>query len=524
MGGGSYNIISGCNSSCNVLVGGRCNSIKGCSTNSSYNGVSFIGGGSFNMVTKCHSSILGGIHNTASDNYSIILGGESNSINTLYTGSSNNFIGIGYLNIITGSSYNNTIVGGTFNKISGSLCGILPSQHNFIGGGNFNTMCLHQNSNGNTIGGGYSNTIRVCSTVYCNTDYSAPGINTIGGGSSNSIYHCARHYCYLNGSEARNTISGGAVNKICFNSVSTIGGGRFNTIICNGAYNTIGGGNNNKICTTRGSSILGGCNNCMCFVTTNTNNVSNAIVGGYNNKIGMGDDCVCYNTIGGGYQNQICCCSSYNFIAGRGNCAGGGASNNGSDNSAIFGCSNRSCGAFNFVAGATNNTSTYNYVAILGTYGKTSTNNNQLMTCCICAYGSLSKASGTFTIDHPNPKKESEYNLKHSFVESPTAGDNVYRWEIDIDDTLQGEIILPEYYRYLNENSQVWVNPVDNLGRAFGIVNISATKVKITTSDPGKFNILVIGTRKDKAAVEAWKGVEVKKTKEEKLNYKNGLK
>ena len=142
------------------------------------------------------------------------------------------------------------------------------------------------------------------------------------------------------------------------------------------------------------------------------------------------------------------------------------------------------------------------------------------MVCCICALGALSKASGTFTIDHPNPCKTETHHLKHSFVESPTAGDNVYRWEVDIDDTLQGEVILPEYYRYLNENSQVWINPVDNLGRAFGIVNISATKVKITTSDPGKFNVLVIGTRKDKAAVEAWKGVEVLKTEEEKLNYK----
>ena len=170
-----------------------------------------------------------------------------------------------------------------------------------------------------------------------------------------------------------------------------------------------------------------------------------------------------------------------------------------------------------------NNTigSSYNRTAILGTYGKTATADDQLMVCCICAFGSLSKASGTFTIDHPNPCKTATHHLKHSFVESPTAGDNVYRWEVDIDDTLHGEIVLPEYYRYLNENSQVWINPVNNLGRAFGIVNISATKVKITTSDPGKFNVLVIGTRKDKAAVEAWKGVEIKKTKEEKLNNRN---
>ena len=37
-------------------------------------------------------------------------------------------------------------------------------------------------------------------------------------------------------------------------------------------------------------------------------------------------------------------------------------------------------------------------------------------------------------------------------------------------------------------------------------------------------NVLVVATRKDKAAVEAWKGVEVLKTKEEKINYQNQLK
>ena len=86
--------------------------------------------------------------------------------------------------------------------------------------------------------------------------------------------------------------------------------------------------------------------------------------------------------------------------------------------------------------------------------------------------GSLTKASGTFKIDHPNPCKSATHNLQHSFVESPTAGDNLYRFEVEIGEDLEGEIILPEYYRYLNENSQVWVNPMDNLGRAFGIVNL----------------------------------------------------
>ena len=168
--------------------------------------------------------------------------------------------------------------------------------------------------------------------------------------------------------------------------------------------------------------------------------------------------------------------------------------------------------------------SSHLYSAILGTYSKTSTACNTTFMCNVCVFGSLSKASGTFTIDHPNPCKSATHNLHHSFVESPTAGDNLYRFEVEIGEDLQGEIILPEYYRYLNENSQVWVNPVDNLGRAFGVVNLSATKIKITSSDPGKYNVLVVGTRKDKAAVEAWKGVETLKNAGELENYKNSSK
>jgi len=518
IGAGNANIICS-NGNCSVIGGGTLNKICGSS-------VSFIGGGSNNTVNACHSAILGGIHNTASDSFSVILGGETNKINTSYTGSGNNFIGIGFFNKITGSTHNNFIGGGSANTISGSNCGILPSKHNSILGGESNTICAFQNSNHNTIGGGLTNRICVYSTVYTDNGYYSANGNHIGGGSNNTISICGRAGFYYCGDGGTNFIGGGFINRICCNSQSSIVGGYVNVICCSGVHNSIVGGYNNVIRASRGSSILGGCQNKMCSNSTTLYNENqlNAIVGGRCNAIGCGDADVCYNTIGGGLCNRICCNSCYNFVAGCSNCAGAGSSTNNSQNSALFGKLNRSCGDNNFVAGCNNSTSTYNQAAILGTYGKTSTTSNQTMVCTLCVLGSLSKSSGTFTIDHPNSCKSATHNLHHSFVESPTAGDNIYRWEIDIDDTLQGEVILPEYYRYLNENSQVWINPVDNLGRAFGIVNISATKVKITTSDPGKFNILVVGTRKDKAAIKAWKGVETLKNEEEITNYKSQFK
>ena len=402
----------------------------------------------------------------------------------------------------------------------GTCVNVIPC-NNTIVSGQSNTIRVTQRTNHNVIGGGRLNVI--CSIGACdNNEYISPGNNTIGGGNGNKIFVCSRAAFGTQGAAGGNVINGGLSNKICCASHSLIAGGGVNCIICCGWNNNIGGGQYNIICNQAGSSILGGCSNTICAVgAIQDQHHTNTIVGGNSNSIGAGDGCAIQNTVGGGSGNKICCCGVANFVAGCNNCLGAGSSTNNSRFSAVFGCNNKTCADHNLMAGYNNTiASSYDRTAILGTYGKTATANDQLMVCCICAFGSLSKASGTFTIDHPNPSKTETHHLKHSFVESPTAGDNVYRWEVDIDDTLQGEIILPEYYRYLNENSQVWINPVNNLGRAFGIVNISATKVKITTSDPGKFNILVIGTRKDKAAVEAWKGVEVKKTKEEKLNYK----
>ena len=44
--------------------------------------------------------------------------------------------------------------------------------------------------------------------------------------------------------------------------------------------------------------------------------------------------------------------------------------------------------------------------------------------------GTLTKTTGSFKIDHPDPEKINTHNLYHSFVESPTAGDNLYRYRV----------------------------------------------------------------------------------------------
>ena len=125
----------------------------------------------------------------------------------------------------------------------------------------------------------------------------------------------------------------------------------------------------------------------------------------------------------------------------------------------------------------------------------------------LCVIGNVVKGSGSFKISHPDPLKTKTLDLVHSFVESPTAGDNIYRYKILIKDGV-GEIELPEYYKYLNEDTQVWVSPINEFGIGYGEVNEDMTKIIIKANLDIEYNVLIIGTRKDAHAKKYWKGTE----------------
>ncbi len=130
--------------------------------------------------------------------------------------------------------------------------------------------------------------------------------------------------------------------------------------------------------------------------------------------------------------------------------------------------------------------------------------------------GSLSKNSGSFDIPHPDPAKASEgWHLRHSFVESPTRGDNIYRWRVDVEGG-SAVITLPDYFSHLNENVQVWAAPKGHFGKAEGEINEGFTEIKVTADSDGSYNVLAIGTRKDNYATEWFDelGVEYKAVKE----------
>ena len=53
-----------------------------------------------------------------------------------------------------------------------------------------------------------------------------------------------------------------------------------------------------------------------------------------------------------------------------------------------------------------------------------------------------------------------------------------------------------------------WVKPVDHFGRGYAEVDSSGDNLVICSNKDGCYNVLLIGTRCDDHALQAWKGVE----------------
>jgi hypothetical protein len=273
-----------------------------------------------------------------------------------------------------------------------------------------------------------------------------------------------------------------------------------------------------------GDAIAGGTLNCISITTggkaasfADTNSCGNFIGGGVNNKIlqcRIGDEYCMFvaNAVLGGNQNHIC-----GFVAGKLSTELADTCGN-----VIFGGdTNRICKAFG-------NGKTFNN-AILA--GRTNTivggQNNFIGGTGLTVAGyvdsahfkNIVKVTNNFKINHPDPSKCNTHFLYHSTIESPTAGDNIYRYEVETVGC-QASFDLPSYYQYLNENDQVWVTPKDHHGKAWACVTTDQTKVCVNSDTDGKYYVLVIGTRKDELGVHYWQGVERYKTPTHIVDYK----
>jgi tetrahydromethanopterin S-methyltransferase subunit C len=120
----------------------------------------------------------------------------------------------------------------------------------------------------------------------------------------------------------------------------------------------------------------------------------------------------------------------------------------------------------------------------------------------------LTKTSGSFVIPHPDPEKRiAGKMLKHCFVESPTRGDNLYRFRIVTGDC-RGRIVLPSYFWFLNEDVQAWVGGIDVLGFGRCTLTVGVLEALIEVSTDGAYSVLIMGTRCDELARKHFDGVE----------------
>ena len=242
-----------------------------------------------------------------------------------------------------------------------------------------------------------------------------------------------------------------------------------------GACNAALGGNYHIICATNNSPILGGLCNCVCC-TTNTN--TGGVVGGCCNFIGGNGSA---STILGGSCNHICALDSHIF-GGFNNCICSGAHYSlisGSKSSQVNVAVGSVMGMDTGIGGTTH----YSY------------------------FETIVKNGGSFNIPHPDPLKNNTHRLVHTFVESPTAGDNLYRYEIEVINGV-ATLELPSYFKWLNKDIQIKISPKNHFGIAIGVIDSNIEFVNFTANQDGKYNVLIFGTRKDKKAIITWAGVE----------------
>ncbi|MFH1868450.1 MAG: hypothetical protein ABH843_05720 [Candidatus Omnitrophota bacterium] len=132
-------------------------------------------------------------------------------------------------------------------------------------------------------------------------------------------------------------------------------------------------------------------------------------------------------------------------------------------------------------------------------------------------HGGIKTTAILFDIPHPDTLKQAQgYRLRHSAVEAPTEGTNIYRYEASVDsDGGKAEIELPLYWRHLNKDPVVWVSPVNTFGRCYGYVNDGLTTITVKAEKKGKYNVLLAGVRKDEAIKDFFdkKGIEYQSQK-----------
>jgi len=300
--------------------------------------------------------------------------------------------------------------------------------------------------------------------VACTTGTSGQNYaySTVGGGWRNVA---ANSYAAVGGGVMNRATGeyaavGGGTGNSALGSSAVVGGGYRNS--ASGSYSTVGGG---QLDTAYGhaSAVLSGWNNNAGNFAYDTGTV---IAGGRNNRasgryttIGGGFDNSCgeNSTVAGGISNSA---SVYgvvsggleNIALGLGSTVGGGRYNRAGGIYSVIpaGYGDTASASYSF---ATNNLS----VVATGHDNSAAFNGQRTTASNQTRVGVLSKASGTFTIDHPLDPQGMIFN--HYFIEGPEMR-NIYDGEVVLDGSGRTVVVLPDYFAVLNRNPRVQLTGV----------------------------------------------------------------
>ena len=320
-------------------------------------------------------------------------------------------------------------------------------------------------------------------------------INRLGiarGGSNNALYGTQR-FTHVNLGIACTTGTSGQNY-----SFATVGGGWQNT--ASNTYATVGGGHGNTasgyIATVAGGESNTASNNYATVAGGESNTASNtyATVGGGKSNITSGTAA----TVGGGWQNTAA--SIYATV-------GGGYTNDASGSSATVagGRQNTASGYMATVAGGGGDTSAADYSFTTNTnsvvpsgYNNSAAFNGQTATAANqTRVGTLSKASGTFTIDHP--LDPSGKILNHYFIEGPEML-NIYRGSVILDAVGRAEVSLPDYFGALNRNPMVQLTGVGTSEVVYVAEKVAGNRFVVGGPAGAEVYGQVTGERKDVSA------------------------
>ena len=297
--------------------------------------------------------------------------------------------------------------------------------------------------------------------------YTVGNLGIARGGAGNML-HGTQRFTHVNlgvacttgtsGQDYQSATVGGGYGNTASGYTATVGGGWQNT--ASNTYATVGGGNTNYASDDYATVGGGHGNTASGYIATVGGGESNTASSGYT-TVGGGESNITSGTaatVGGGWQN-----TAANIYA----TVGGGFTNDASGSSATIGGGrqNTASGYMATVAGGGGDTSAADYSfttnansAVPSGYDNSAAFNGQTATAANqTRVGTLSKASGTFTIDHPlDPHGKI---LNHYFIEGPEMR-NIYDGEAVLDASGRAVVTLPDYFNALNRAPRVQLTGV----------------------------------------------------------------